>query len=388
MTFLSRKTFAPQRLARGLPQPARAPSTMTVASSAVTDAEVPHAASAWEHWRKLGAPRFHVAPMVDQVSCSCVHDQSTHFLAIAMLAQCLRRTLQTAAASVLQPTPSGAAASCHQLVSSNCVASLPLLLDGHCAYSTQCLLGFDCLATCILHSLWIACAPQLMAVASSIAPVRMKSSPATRLCNAGPGQTGFASHTHSSSYNSPVGCGSPDIHQRRAGGTNTAHRVQSELPFRMLCRRHGATAAYTPMLHARLFAEGAAYRAEHFSTAVADRPLFVQFCANDPAVLVRAAQHVDDDSCDYVDLNFGCPQRIAKRGNYGAYLMDDLPKAESLVRALHEVCSASRPRLRDCLRCSSFGCGLRLCANGQRWDFCACFVHWNMHTFYSRTQPP
>ena len=41
---------------------------------------------------------------------------------------------------------------------------------------------------------------------------------------------------------------------------------QSELPFRMLCRAHGATAAYTPMLHARLFAEVEKYRAEHFTT--------------------------------------------------------------------------------------------------------------------------
>ena len=42
--------------------------------------------------------------------------------------------------------------------------------------------------------------------------------------------------------------------------------MQSELPFRMLCRAHGATAAYTPMLHARLFAEVEKYRAEHFTT--------------------------------------------------------------------------------------------------------------------------
>ena len=34
----------------------------------------------------------------------------------------------------------------------------------------------------------------------------------------------------------------------------------------MLCRKHGATAAYTPMLHARLFAEVEKYRAEHFTT--------------------------------------------------------------------------------------------------------------------------
>ena len=34
----------------------------------------------------------------------------------------------------------------------------------------------------------------------------------------------------------------------------------------MLARAHGATAAYTPMLHARLFAEVEKYRAEHFTT--------------------------------------------------------------------------------------------------------------------------
>eukprot|EP00798_Chlamydomonas_sp_ICE-L_P020223 gene20223-26975_t len=46
---------------------------------------------------------------------------------------------------------------------------------------------------------------------------------------------------------------------------STQYRVdpmvdQSELPFRMLCRAHGATAAYTPMFHARLFAEDKRYK--------------------------------------------------------------------------------------------------------------------------------
>jgi hypothetical protein len=41
---------------------------------------------------------------------------------------------------------------------------------------------------------------------------------------------------------------------------------QSELPFRMLCRKHGADAAYTPMLHSRLFVDSERYRKEHFTT--------------------------------------------------------------------------------------------------------------------------
>jgi len=41
---------------------------------------------------------------------------------------------------------------------------------------------------------------------------------------------------------------------------------QSEFPFRMLCRKYGATAAYTPMLHARLFAENPKYHKLEFTT--------------------------------------------------------------------------------------------------------------------------
>lgn len=107
---------------------------------------------------------------------------------------------------------------------------------------------------------------------------------------------------------------------------------QSELPFRMLCRAHGAEAAYTPMLHSRLFLEQHKYREEHFSTCPGDRPLFIQFCANDPDTFVAAAQIVQEHA-DYIDLNLGCPQRIAKRGFYGAFLMDDLQLIEQLVTA-------------------------------------------------------
>ncbi|KAI1500703.1 hypothetical protein F5X99DRAFT_385194 [Biscogniauxia marginata] len=139
---------------------------------------------------------------------------------------------------------------------------------------------------------------------------------------------------------------------------------QSEFAWRMLTRSFLTRAdnarllAYTPMFHARLFDETPKYRDSHFqatrpsSTAPLgdappestpfldgnprfDRPLFVQFCANDPAHLLNAAQ-LAAPYCDAVDLNLGCPQGIARKGHYGAFLQEDQDLVYRLINNLHK----------------------------------------------------
>lgn len=85
------------------------------------------------------------------------------------------------------------------------------------------------------------------------------------------------------------------------------------------------------MINAKMFCPPSAhtYRAQAFNTSFLeegstnqDRPLIVQFCANDPAQLLTSALAIQDH-CDAVDINLGCPQDIARKGHYGSFLMDE-----------------------------------------------------------------
>lgn len=109
---------------------------------------------------------------------------------------------------------------------------------------------------------------------------------------------------------------------------------QSELAFRMLCRRYGTELCYTPMLHSRMFSTQPKYRKEQFSTCPEDRPLFAQFCGDDPATVLAAAKLLPPNSVDAVDLNCGCPQGIARKGHYGAFLLSEPEVIEGIVRTL------------------------------------------------------
>eukprot|EP01133_Synstelium_polycarpum_P014080 gene14080-16596_t len=108
------------------------------------------------------------------------------------------------------------------------------------------------------------------------------------------------------------------------------------LAFRMLCRKYSADLVYTPMFHSKLYVTDPTYRAENFETCPQDRPLVVQFCGNEVHWVVEAAKMVQD-RCDAVDLNLGCPQGIARRGNYGAFLLEKPDVILPIVRELHRT---------------------------------------------------
>jgi hypothetical protein len=89
--------------------------------------------------------------------------------------------------------------------------------------------------------------------------------------------------------------------------------------------------------------------------------LLAQFCANDPEYFLAAAKLVAPH-VDGVDLNLGCPQRIARRGRYGAFLMDDIPLVEALVSKLAKVPPPSSPSTSARLLFFHF---MRFCAYGH-----------------------
>ncbi|GAB5359414.1 hypothetical protein AAMO2058_000541700 [Amorphochlora amoebiformis] len=109
---------------------------------------------------------------------------------------------------------------------------------------------------------------------------------------------------------------------------------QSELPFRLMCKKYGADLGYTPMIHSRMCYKKRGHIDKAFHTNKEDGPVIAQFCANNSQEFVYAAKLVQDRVAG-VDLNLGCPQGIAKRGHYGAFLLEEFSLLKEMVSLAH-----------------------------------------------------
>lgn len=96
----------------------------------------------------------------------------------------------------------------------------------------------------------------------------------------------------------------------------------SKLAFRILSRLYGCDIAFSPMILADSFYNSQKARDNEFTTNDLDKPLIVQFAANQALHFSGAAELVAGH-CSGVDLNCGCPQRWAAHEGIGACLINN-----------------------------------------------------------------
>jgi tRNA-dihydrouridine synthase 1 len=110
----------------------------------------------------------------------------------------------------------------------------------------------------------------------------------------------------------------------------------NDLAFRILCRRHGVSLCYTGMINAHMWTVNPHTRSALFRTLPTDRPLIIQLNGSDEDELIGAAISLSVHA-DAIDLNFGCTQKVAKRGRFGFFMVNTAGKREcalAIVRRL------------------------------------------------------
>jgi nifR3 family TIM-barrel protein len=110
-----------------------------------------------------------------------------------------------------------------------------------------------------------------------------------------------------------------------AGITNTA--------FRRLCREYGAGLYVSEMITSRALVERTPTSMRLIKHHESETPRSIQLYGVDPKTVSEAVKFlVDEDLCDHIDLNFGCPvPKVTKKGGGAA-----LPWKKSLFRQIVE----------------------------------------------------
>ena len=107
----------------------------------------------------------------------------------------------------------------------------------------------------------------------------------------------------------------------------------SDLPFRRLVKREGATLVVSEMIASQAAIRETRQSLTMAQTCADEQPMAVQLAGCQPAVMAEAAKLNADRGARIIDINFGCPVKKVVNGHAGSALMRDELHAARILEA-------------------------------------------------------
>ena len=107
----------------------------------------------------------------------------------------------------------------------------------------------------------------------------------------------------------------------------------TNLPFRLICRRAGASLAFTEMVSVNGLVREGVKTLALLKSSPEDRPLGIQLFGDKPDDLAEAARMVEGYG-ELIDINMGCPVRKVVGTGAGSALLQEPLKIAAIVRAV------------------------------------------------------
>ena len=106
----------------------------------------------------------------------------------------------------------------------------------------------------------------------------------------------------------------------------------TDIGFRLLCKRYGASMVYTEFVSAEALVRDVKSTVQKLTISDEERPVGIQIYGRDTDAMVEAARMVEAAGPDVIDLNFGCPvKKVAGKGA-GAGMLQNIPKMLDITR--------------------------------------------------------
>ena len=107
----------------------------------------------------------------------------------------------------------------------------------------------------------------------------------------------------------------------------------TDMGFRMLCKRYGASMVYTEFVSAEALVRSVKSTVSKLTISDEERPVGIQIYGRDVESMVEAAKIVEDQAHpDVIDINFGCPvKKVAGKGA-GAGMLQNVPLLLDITR--------------------------------------------------------